>query len=142
MLRQRVVSVAPAVAGVQRNRTWLKPASRAMSLTVAAPSAKVTGLQRKITHSRLGSSLAAWLNLIRITSYNVCYTKLLRSFASVARGLLGGGLVSLVLSVICAIGLAMVLMHSRGPVRFLPLLAGLLGLYAAGKLLMLSPLIV
>lgn len=63
------------------------------------------------------------------------------SFASVARGLLGGGLVSLVLSVICAIGLAMVLMHSRGPVRFLPLLAGLLGLYAAGKLLMLSPLI-
>ena len=63
------------------------------------------------------------------------------SFLGVLEGLLGGGLVSLVLSVICAIGLAMVLMHSRGPIRFLPLLAGLLGLYAAGKLLHLSPLI-
>jgi len=63
------------------------------------------------------------------------------SFLGVVEGLLGGGLVSLVLSVICAIGLAMVLMHSQGPIRFLPLLAGLLGLYAAGKLLHLSPLI-
>lgn len=63
------------------------------------------------------------------------------SLAGVVRGLLGGGLVSLVLSVICAIGLALVLMHSQGTVRFLPLLAGLLGLYAAGKLLHLSPLI-
>ncbi|MFV5214614.1 cation:proton antiporter [Azonexus caeni] len=63
------------------------------------------------------------------------------SFLGIVQGLLGGGLVSLVLSVICAIGLALILMHSRGPIRFLPLLAGLLGLYAAGKLLYLSPLI-
>ncbi len=63
------------------------------------------------------------------------------SLFGIAEGLIGGGLVSLVLSVICAIGLALVLMHSQGPVRFLPLLAGLLGLYAAGKLMHLSPLI-
>lgn len=63
------------------------------------------------------------------------------SFFGIVEGLLGGGLVSLVLSVICAIGLALLLMHSQGNIRFLPLLAGLMALYAAGKLMHLSPLI-
>lgn len=63
------------------------------------------------------------------------------SFLGVAEGLLGGGIISLILSVACAIGLALMLMHSQGVIRFLPLLAGLLGLYAAGKLLHLAPLI-
>lgn len=63
------------------------------------------------------------------------------SLLGIVEGLLGGGLVSLVLSVICAIGLALLLMHSQGNIRFLPLLAGLMALYAAGKLMHLSPLI-
>ncbi|MDD2885403.1 MAG: hypothetical protein PHT48_10215 [Dechloromonas sp.] len=59
----------------------------------------------------------------------------------IVKGLLGGGIVSLLLSVVCAIGLALMLMRIQGQVRFLPLLAGLLGLYAGGKLMHLSPLI-
>lgn len=63
------------------------------------------------------------------------------SFWGVLEGLLGGGLLSLLLSVVCAVGLALVLMRSQGAIRFLPLLAGLMALYAMGKLLHLSPLI-
>ena len=63
------------------------------------------------------------------------------SLLGVLEGLLGGGLISLLLSVVCAIGLALVLMRSQGAIRFLPLLAGLMALYAMGKLLHLSPLI-
>ena len=59
----------------------------------------------------------------------------------VLQGLLGGGIASLLLSVVCATGLALVLMRIQGQIRFIPLLAGLLGLYAGGKLLHLSPLI-
>lgn len=56
-------------------------------------------------------------------------------------GLVGGGLLSLLLATICSVGLAMVLMRIDGHIRFIPLLAGLFGLYAAGKLMHLSPLI-
>ncbi len=53
----------------------------------------------------------------------------------------GGGLVSLLLASASAVGLVLVLMRIDGHIRFIPLLAGLFGLYAAGKLLHLSPLI-
>jgi Kef-type K+ transport system membrane component KefB len=56
-------------------------------------------------------------------------------------GLIGGGVLSLLLAVVCAVGLMLVLMRIDGHIRFIPLLAGLFGLYAAGKLLHLSPLI-
>jgi hypothetical protein len=55
--------------------------------------------------------------------------------------LIGGGVLSLLLAALCAVGLAMILMRIDGHIRFIPLLAGLFGLYAAGKLLHLSPLI-
>ncbi|MFY9328593.1 MAG: cation:proton antiporter [Georgfuchsia sp.] len=56
-------------------------------------------------------------------------------------GFVGGGVLSLLLSAVCAVGLVLILMRIDGHVRFIPLLAGLFGLYAAGKLMHLSPLI-
>lgn len=56
-------------------------------------------------------------------------------------GLIGGGVLSLVLAALCAVGLVLVLMRIDGHIRFIPLLAGLLFVYAMGKLLHLSPLI-
>ncbi len=56
-------------------------------------------------------------------------------------GLVGGSMLSLVLAIVSAVGLVLVLMRLEGHIRFVPLLAGLFGLYAAGKLLHLSPLI-
>lgn len=61
--------------------------------------------------------------------------------SSVFLGLVGGGVLSLLLAIVCAVGLALVLMRIDGHIRFIPLLAGLFGLYAAGKLMQLSPLI-
>lgn len=56
-------------------------------------------------------------------------------------GLIGGGALSLLLALVCAVGLVLILMRIDGHIRFTPLLAGLFGLYAAGKLMHLSPLI-
>ena len=56
-------------------------------------------------------------------------------------GFIGGGVLSLLLAAVCAVGLVLILMRIDGHVRFIPLLAGLFGLYAAGKLMHLSPLI-
>lgn len=61
--------------------------------------------------------------------------------AGVLLGLIGGGALSLLLALVFAVGLVLVLMRVDGHIRFIPLLAGLFGLYAAGKLLHLSPLI-
>ncbi|MFY9326922.1 MAG: cation:proton antiporter [Georgfuchsia sp.] len=55
--------------------------------------------------------------------------------------LIGGGALSLLLAAICAVGLVLILMRIDGHIRFIPLLAGLFGLYAAGELMHLSPLI-
>lgn len=63
------------------------------------------------------------------------------TLASVMTGLVGGGVLSLLLSIICAVGLMLVLVRIDGHIRFIPLLAGLFGLYALGELLHLSPLI-
>jgi hypothetical protein len=63
------------------------------------------------------------------------------TLSGVLYGLVGGSMMSLVLAVVCAVGLVLVLMRVEGHIRFVPLLAGLFGLYAAGKLLHLSPLI-
>ncbi|MBU1237492.1 MAG: cation:proton antiporter [Gammaproteobacteria bacterium] len=63
------------------------------------------------------------------------------SVGGVLMGLIGGGVLSLLLAALCAVGLAMILMRIDGHIRFIPLLAGLFGLYAAGKLMHLSPLI-
>lgn len=56
-------------------------------------------------------------------------------------GLVGGGFLSLLLAIAFSVGLVLLLMRIDGHIRFIPLLAGLFGLYAAGKLLHLSPLI-
>ena len=58
-----------------------------------------------------------------------------------AADLLGGGLLSLVVAAIAAIGLLYLINRIEGHVRFLPLLAGLLLVYALGKELHLSPLV-
>ncbi|WP_291993785.1 cation:proton antiporter [Candidatus Accumulibacter sp. ACC003] len=55
--------------------------------------------------------------------------------------LLGGGVLSLLLSMLCALALMVLLLRVSGPIRFVPLLAGLFALYATGELLHLSPLI-
>lgn len=63
------------------------------------------------------------------------------SITSALLALIGGGFLSLLLSVICAVALLLVLLRIDGHIRFVPLLAGLFALYAIGKLLHLSPLI-
>lgn len=63
------------------------------------------------------------------------------SVGGVLTGLLGGGFLSLLLAIAFSVGLVLLLMRIDGHIRFIPLLAGLFGLYAAGKLLHLSPLI-
>lgn len=63
------------------------------------------------------------------------------SISGVVKTLLGGGALSLLLAAICSLGLVLVLMRIDGHVRFIPLLAGLFGLYAIGNLLHLSSLI-
>lgn len=59
----------------------------------------------------------------------------------VLTSLAGGGLLSLLLGAICALVLLVALLRTEGHIRFIPLLAGLFALYATGKLLHLSPLI-
>ena len=63
------------------------------------------------------------------------------SLRGVVESLLGGGLVSLLLAILFSFALVLVLVRIDGHVRFIPLLAGLFGLYATGKLLHLSPLV-
>jgi len=55
--------------------------------------------------------------------------------------LAGGGLLSLFLAAVCALGLTMTMLRIDGHIRFVPLLAGMFALYAMGKLFHLSPLI-
>ena len=55
--------------------------------------------------------------------------------------LFGGGALSLVAAVAAALGIFFLINRIDGHIRFVPLLAGLLLLYAAGKMLHLSPLI-
>jgi Na+:H+ antiporter len=64
------------------------------------------------------------------------------SIEGFAADLLGGGALSLVAAVLAAIALFYFINQIVGHVRFLPLLAGLVFLYAIGKELHLSPLIV
>lgn len=63
------------------------------------------------------------------------------SIGGALAGLVGGGFLSLLLAIAFSVGLVLLLMRIDGHIRFIPLLAGLFGLYAAGKLLHLSPLI-
>lgn len=63
------------------------------------------------------------------------------SLVDVTRQLAGGGAISLILSVCCALALAYALMSIEGQVRHLPALAALFALYAIGKIYHLSPLL-
>jgi Kef-type K+ transport system membrane component KefB len=58
-----------------------------------------------------------------------------------AGSLFGGGAISLVAAAAAAVGLLYLINRVEGHVRFLPLLAGLILLYAIGKALHLSPLV-
>jgi len=58
-----------------------------------------------------------------------------------AGDLLGGSLLSLAVAAVAAVGLLYLINRVEGHVRFLPLLAGLLLVYAFGKELHLSPLV-
>jgi NhaP-type Na+/H+ or K+/H+ antiporter len=64
------------------------------------------------------------------------------SLEGFAADLLGGGAISLVAALVAALALFYFINQVVGHVRFLPLLAGLVFLYAIGKELHLSPLIV
>lgn len=64
-----------------------------------------------------------------------------QTFGGVLISLASIGLVSLLLGGVCAVGLLFGLVKLGGHIRFVPLLAGLFALYATGKLLHLSPLI-
>lgn len=63
------------------------------------------------------------------------------SVAGVVREIVVGGLSSVVLAFVCALGLMYVLTRSGGHIRFIPLLAGLFAIYSAAELMHLSPLI-
>ncbi len=55
--------------------------------------------------------------------------------------LLGGGALSLLAAIVTALGIFFLINRIEGHIRFVPILAGLLLLYAVGKMLHLSPLI-
>lgn len=55
--------------------------------------------------------------------------------------LVGGGLVSILLSIVSAVVLMLLLLRTDSHIRFTPLLAGLFALYSLGELLHFSPLI-
>lgn len=59
----------------------------------------------------------------------------------ISLGLVTGGLVSLLVGAVCAAALTFALARLDGHIRFIPLLAGLLALYATAKMLHLSPLL-
>jgi potassium/hydrogen antiporter len=63
------------------------------------------------------------------------------SLDAFAAGLFGGGALSLAAAIATALGIFFLINRIEGHIRFVPLLAGLLLLYAAGKMLHLSPLI-
>ena len=63
------------------------------------------------------------------------------SMREFAEDLFGGGFLSLLAAVVAALGLFYLINRIEGHVRFLPLLAGLILLYAIGKASHLSPLI-
>lgn len=64
-----------------------------------------------------------------------------QTFGGMLQNLGSNGLVSIVLGWLCAVGLLFGLLKMGGHIRFAPLLACLFALYAAGKLMHLSPLI-
>jgi len=64
------------------------------------------------------------------------------SLAGFAADLLGGGVLSIVAALVAGLALFYFINQIDGHVRFLPLLAGLVFLYAIGKELHLSPLVV
>ncbi len=63
------------------------------------------------------------------------------SIVQFAGDLFGGGALSLVAALFAAVGLYVLINRIEGHVRFLPMLAGLVCLYAIGKALHLSPLV-
>jgi hypothetical protein len=63
------------------------------------------------------------------------------SIAVFAEGLFGGGALSLLAALVIALLLFFMINRIEGHVRFVPLLAGLMLLYALGKVLHLSPLV-
>ncbi|MBK7081896.1 MAG: cation:proton antiporter [Betaproteobacteria bacterium] len=63
------------------------------------------------------------------------------SLTQFSADLVGGGAVSLVAALLAAIGLYVLINRIEGHVRFLPMLAGIVLLYAIGKALHLSPLV-
>jgi NhaP-type Na+/H+ or K+/H+ antiporter len=63
------------------------------------------------------------------------------TLAGALSSLAGGSLLSLFLAAACALGLTVTMFRIDGHIRFIPLLAGMFGLYAIGKLFHLSPLI-
>ena len=63
------------------------------------------------------------------------------SLAAFATDLLGGGAVSVVAALAGAVGLYVLINRLEGHVRFLPMLAGIVLLYALGKEVHLSPLV-
>jgi hypothetical protein len=63
------------------------------------------------------------------------------SLGAFANDLLGGGLLSLVAAVLVALLIFYLINRVAGHVRFVPLLAGLMLLYASGKAMHLSPLV-
>lgn len=63
------------------------------------------------------------------------------SVTGILTGMVSGGLASLLVGALCAGGLTIALARLDGHIRFIPLLAGLLALYAGAKMLHLSPLL-
>jgi cell volume regulation protein A len=63
------------------------------------------------------------------------------TFSGILLSLVGGGLISILLSIISAVVLVLLLLRTDSHIRFTPLLAGLFALYALGELLHFSPLI-
>lgn len=107
-----------------------------ISSAVAIPSSQFLPSDEKtfIVYESSISDILGILLFFAMLNSNGTFTGMLTAFV-------GGGLLSLLLSFIFALVLVLILMRIENNIRFAPILAGLFGLYALGKILHLSPLI-
>ena len=125
----------------------LLPLSPIQSLTAAIPFAVISSavaIPSSLFFPTHGREFVVYESSVSDILGVMTFFALLESDGTLAgalSSLAGGGLLSLFLAATCAVGLTMIMLRIDGHIRFIPLLAGMFGLYAIGKLFHLSPLV-
>ena len=134
-------AVFAAIAVRLLSLTYLQGAILATPFALISSSIAIPGSRRLAAQARefvvYESSVSDILGVL-------VFFALVHSNASVSgflTALAGGGMLSLLLALVCSVALVFISTRATAHVRYVPLLAGLFALYAAGELMHLSPLI-